>query len=83
MDALSIQQEMRRAARRLSHASAAGDRRVMLRRMRLYEPRSGAIEISAVLGTGPASAAAERAWAAAFRLEQRAGRWRCTLARVL
>jgi hypothetical protein len=91
MDALSIQHEMRRAARRLTRGRGTGGRRLVLRRMRVCEPRAGAIEISAVVGTGTATATAtatatsqpERAWAAAFRLEQRDGRWRCTLARLL
>ncbi|HEY8450915.1 MAG: Rv3235 family protein [Micromonosporaceae bacterium] len=86
VDALTVQREMAEAARRLSAVTSRLHCRVVVRRMRVCEPRTGAVEISAVIGTaarGSARSPHERAWAAAFRLEQRHGRWHCRLARLL
>lgn len=60
-----------------SRAGGRGDGQIRLRRMRTCEPRPGAVEIAAVIGTR------DRAWAAAFRLESRHGRWQCTAAAIL
>ncbi|WP_422734231.1 Rv3235 family protein [Micromonospora sp. WMMD558] len=51
---------------------------VHLRRLRVCEPRGGAVEAAAVLA-GPAG----RVWAMAFRLEHRRGTWLCTALQVL
>lgn len=82
-DADAVVSTMNRASRRLRRAiDIAGtptspDRLLKLHRLRVFGPRPGAIEIAAVVGT------ADRCWAAAFRLEQRQGRWLCTTADVL
>jgi hypothetical protein len=54
-----------------------GGERIRLRRMRVAEPRDGAVEAVAVLGR------AGRAWALALRLERREGAWLCTHAEVV
>ncbi|MFE9188805.1 Rv3235 family protein [Micromonospora sp. NPDC007208] len=51
---------------------------VRLLRLRVCEPREGAVEAAAVL-TG----AGGRSWAMALRLEHRRGRWLCTALHVL
>ncbi len=51
---------------------------VHLRRLRVCEPRGGAVEAAAVLA-GPAG----RTWAMALRLENRRGTWLCTALQVL
>lgn len=89
MDAVAVQDAMEAAARRLARGVDRRHRRVALRRMRVCEPRCGVVEISAVVGAGPATSAsdtsggADRSWAAAFRLERHHGRWLCTFARLL
>ncbi|MET8837735.1 Rv3235 family protein, partial [Micromonospora sp. NPDC004540] len=51
---------------------------LQLRRLRVCEPRAGAVEAAAVLaGAGGAS------WAIALRLEHRRGTWLCTVLDVL
>ncbi|HLV58296.1 MAG TPA: Rv3235 family protein [Natronosporangium sp.] len=86
VDALAIEREMAEAVRRLSTVTSRLRCRVVVRRVRVCQPRTGAMEISAVIGTagrGSEPSPRERAWAAAFRLEQRHGRWHCRLARLL
>ncbi len=51
--------------------------RISLRRMRVAEPRDGAVEAVAVLSR------AERTWALALRLECREGTWLCTHVEVV
>ncbi|MFY1700567.1 Rv3235 family protein [Micromonospora sp. WMMA1923] len=51
---------------------------VRLRRLRVCEPRAGAVEVAAVLGTPTG-----RSWAMALRLEHRRGSWLCTTIQVL
>ncbi|PZF90479.1 Rv3235 family protein [Micromonospora deserti] len=51
---------------------------VRLRRLRVCEPRPGAVEVAAVLASG-----AGNTWAAALRLERRRGSWLCTALQVL
>ncbi|MFI7550443.1 Rv3235 family protein [Micromonospora sediminimaris] len=69
-------------ARATAHGAPARRRSarpgIRLRRLRVCEPRSSAIEAAAVL-TG----AGGRSWAMALRLEQRRGNWLCTDLRVL
>jgi hypothetical protein len=77
-DVLAAMTDGSRRLQRLARGSAAGrDTRVRLRRMRTCEPRPGALEIAAVIGTD------SHTWAAAFRLERRHGRWQCIAAAIL
>jgi hypothetical protein len=84
-----VVQAMTRALRRVGVATRDGTCRVTLRRVRVCQPRPGVAEISAVLGTrhepgsGGATPVDGRCWAAAFRLEQRGGRWLCQVADLL
>jgi hypothetical protein len=87
--AATVVQAMTGALRRVSVATRAGTCRVTIRRVRVCEPRAGVAEISAVLGTrhepgsGGAVPVDGQCWAAAFRLEQRGGRWLCHVAHLL
>jgi hypothetical protein len=86
-DVLAAMTDGTRRLHRLTRLPGAGagrrpnagtrDARVTLRRMRTCEPRPGALEIAAVIGTN------SHTWAAAFRLERRHGRWQCTAAAIL
>ncbi|SBT54788.1 Rv3235 family protein [Micromonospora narathiwatensis] len=71
--------ELARAARRVGPVRRRSARPVLqLRRLRVCEPRAGAVEAAAVLaGTGGAS------WAIALRLEHRRAAWLCTTLDVL
>ncbi|SCF35299.1 hypothetical protein GA0074695_5958 [Micromonospora viridifaciens] len=71
--------ELGRAARRVGPVHRRAVRPVLqLRRLRVCEPRAGAVEAAAVLaGSGGAS------WAVALRLEHRRGTWLCTVLDVL
>ncbi len=86
--AATILNAMTHGSRRLTAAGGA-QRVVVLRRMRVCEPRPGVAEISAVLaprtpgGSNGGVAAGDRCFAAAFRLERRHGRWHCHVARLL
>ncbi|SCE71309.1 Rv3235 family protein [Micromonospora mirobrigensis] len=74
-----VVQELTRAAARTGPVRRRSTRpSVRLRRIRVCEPRAGAVEVAAVLSsaTGPS-------WAMALRLEQRRGRWLCTALQVL
>ncbi|KAB1901361.1 Rv3235 family protein, partial [Micromonospora sp. AMSO31t] len=77
--AARVTAELARAARRVGPARRRTARPVLqLRRLRVSEPRAGAVEGAAVLaGTGGAS------WAIALRLEHRRGTWLCTVLDVL
>lgn len=50
---------------------------VVVRRLRVFEPREGVAEAAVVLGHG------DRAWAMAVRLECRQGAWLCTRLQVI
>ncbi|MEU2613346.1 Rv3235 family protein [Micromonospora sp. NPDC007271] len=71
--------ELGRAARRVGPVRRRSTRPILqLRRLRVCEPRAGAVEAAAVLaGSGGAS------WAVALRLEHRRGAWLCTVLDVL
>ncbi|WP_262286559.1 Rv3235 family protein [Micromonospora sp. MA102] len=73
--AARVTAELTRAARRVGPPRRRATRPVLhLRRLRVCEPRTGAVEAAAVLaGTGGAS------WAIALRLEHRRGTWLCTV----
>ncbi|MGY0004595.1 Rv3235 family protein [Micromonospora sp. I033] len=77
--AARVSAELTRAARRVGPARRRTARPVLqLRRLRVCEPRAGAVEAAAVLaGAGGAS------WAIALRLEHRRGTWLCTVLDVL
>ncbi|MFC0028765.1 Rv3235 family protein [Micromonospora chaiyaphumensis] len=77
--AARVSAELTRAARRVGPARRRTARPVLqLRRLRVSEPRAGAVEAAAVLaGAGGAS------WAIALRLEHRRGTWLCTVLDVL
>ncbi|TYB34980.1 hypothetical protein FXF50_25770 [Micromonospora sp. AP08] len=77
--AARVAAELTRAARRAGPARRRTARPVLqLRRLRVCEPRAGAVEAAAVLaGAGGAS------WAVALRLEHRRGTWLCTVLTVL
>lgn len=88
--AATVLDAMAQAAGRLRPA-ARRDGLVKLRVMRTCEPRPGVAEIALVVGTRSGAGGGLRAgrqhpgqaWALAFRLEQRHGRWLCTAARML
>ncbi|MBF5028135.1 hypothetical protein IRY44_00135 [Micromonospora sp. ANENR4] len=71
--------ELTRAARRVTPARRRTARpALLLRRLRVCEPRAGAVEATAVFaGAGGAS------WAVAIRLERRRGTWLCLVLDVL
>ncbi|SBT52285.1 Rv3235 family protein [Micromonospora auratinigra] len=75
----AVTAELTRAARRVGPVRRRSARPALqLRRLRVCEPRSGAVEAAAVLaGAGGA------AWAVALRLEHRRGGWLCTVLEVL
>ncbi len=77
--ATGIASELARASRRLGPVRRRATRPALqLRRLRVCEPRTGAVEAAAVFaGTGGAS------WAIALRLEHRRGTWLCTVLDVL
>jgi hypothetical protein len=60
-----------------SRAGTQPPDRVVLRRVRVCEPRAGAVEAAVVLGHGGAS------WAMAVRLERQHRQWHCTLVQVI
>jgi hypothetical protein len=74
-----VADELARASRRLGPVRRrAGRAALQLRRLRVCEPRAGAVEAAAVFtGAGGAS------WAMALRLEHRRGSWLCTVLDVL
>ncbi|MEU9515041.1 Rv3235 family protein [Micromonospora sp. NPDC048169] len=71
--------ELTRAARRVTPVRRRTARpALLLRRLRVCEPRAGAVEATAVFaGAGGAS------WAVAIRLERRRGTWLCQVLDVL
>ncbi|MGV9764370.1 Rv3235 family protein [Micromonospora tulbaghiae] len=71
--------ELTRAARRVTPVRRRTARpALLLRRLRVCEPRAGAVEATAVFaGAGGAS------WAVAVRLERRRGAWLCLVLDVL
>ncbi|MFF0654357.1 Rv3235 family protein [Micromonospora tulbaghiae] len=71
--------ELTRAARRVTPVRRRTARpALLLRRLRVCEPRAGAVEATAVFaGAGGAS------WAVAVRLERRRGTWLCRVLEVL
>ncbi|MEU4479353.1 Rv3235 family protein [Micromonospora sp. NPDC023966] len=77
--ATRVTAELTRAARRVGPVRRRTARPVLqLRRLRVCEPRAGAVEAAAVLaGAGGVS------WAIALRLEHRRGTWLCTVLDVL
>jgi hypothetical protein len=77
--ATEVAEELARAARRTGPVRRRATRPgVQLRRLRVCEPRPGAVEAAVVLaGAGGAS------WAMALRLEHRRGTWLCTTLQVL
>ncbi|WP_189192761.1 Rv3235 family protein [Micromonospora fulviviridis] len=77
--AARVSAELTRAARRVGPVRRRTARPVLqLRRLRVSEPRAGAVEAAAVLaGAGGVS------WAIALRLEHRRGTWLCTVLDVL
>jgi hypothetical protein len=88
LSATNVVAEMTQALRRLRRSSGRAGHRgspIKLRRMRTCQPQPGVAEIAVVIGVGSAGAAnrAAAAWALAYRLEQRHGRWLCTAARML
>ena len=71
--------ELARAAQRVGPVRRRSTRpSVQLRRLRVCEPRTGAVE-AAVVVAGPAGSS----WAMALRLEHRRGSWFCTTLQVL
>ncbi|MEU3452791.1 Rv3235 family protein [Micromonospora sp. NPDC006766] len=71
--------ELARAARRVIPTRRRSARPALqLRRLRVCEPRAGAVEAAAVL-----AGAAGTSWAIALRLEHRRGNWLCTILDVL
>lgn len=77
--AADVAAELARAARRTGPVRRRSTRpTVQLRRLRVCEPRAGAVEAAAVL-IGSAGAT----WALALRLEHRRGSWLCTTLQVL
>jgi hypothetical protein len=77
---------MAQALRRLRRSAGRAGHRglpIKLRRMRTCQPQPGVAEIAVVIGVGSAGHRAAAAWALAYRLEQRHGRWLCTAARML
>ncbi|MFC4148194.1 Rv3235 family protein [Micromonospora mangrovi] len=71
--------ELARAARRVGPVRRRATRpSVQLRRLRVCEPRTGAVEAAVVL-----SATGGGTWAMALRLEHRRGSWLCTTLQVL
>ncbi|HET8683051.1 MAG TPA: Rv3235 family protein [Micromonosporaceae bacterium] len=74
----AVADEVARAARRGTRA-VTGPRahRFRLRELRMCEPRSGAVEVAAVLGRG------ECVFAVALRLERTRASWLCTVAQVV
>ncbi|MEV0002297.1 Rv3235 family protein [Micromonospora sp. NPDC050980] len=77
--AAQVSAELTRAARRVTPVRRRTARPALhLRRLRVCEPRSGAVEATAVFtGAGGAS------WAVAVRLEHRRGNWLCLVLDVL
>ncbi|MFE9688673.1 Rv3235 family protein [Micromonospora sp. NPDC005806] len=77
--ATRVTAELTRASRRVGPVRRRATRPALqLRRLRVCEPRAGAVEAVAVLaGAGGAS------WAIALRLEHRRGTWLCTVLDVL
>ncbi|WP_446218514.1 Rv3235 family protein [Micromonospora sp. IBHARD004] len=77
--ATEVAAELARAVHRVGPVRRRATRPVLrLRRLRVCEPRAGAVEAAAVLaGAGGAS------WAIALRLEHRRGNWLCTTLQVL
>lgn len=67
------------AGRRLREASRTRHELVRLRSVRTCEPRPGVAELAVVV----VHASTRRAWALAYRLERRHGRWLCTAAAML
>lgn len=81
LEAATVVQAMTHAVRRLERVrrrtTAPADRRLRSGPVRICEPRPGTAEIAAVIRTGT------QTWALAVRLEQRQGRWLCTVAHLL
>ncbi|WP_414685425.1 Rv3235 family protein [Micromonospora robiginosa] len=77
--AAQVSAELTRAARRVTPVRRRAARPALhLRRLRVCEPRAGAVEATAVFtGTGGTS------WAIAVRLEHRRGTWLCLVLNVL
>ncbi|SCF42106.1 hypothetical protein GA0074696_5630 [Micromonospora purpureochromogenes] len=76
--AAEVTEQLARASARTGrHRRRASRPVVHLRRLRVCEPRSAAVEAAAVLG------GAGRTWALAVRLEHRRGGWLCTALQVL
>jgi hypothetical protein len=68
----------RRAVRvRMPSRDPAGQERVSVRRLRVFEQRTGAADAVVVLRHG------ESSWAMALRFEHRRGSWLCTLLQVI
>jgi hypothetical protein len=67
------------AGRRLREARRTRHELVRLRSVRTCEPRPGVAELALVV----AHTTTHRAWALAYRLERRHGRWLCTAAAML
>ncbi|RQW99144.1 Rv3235 family protein, partial [Micromonospora globispora] len=77
--ASGVAAELTRAAQRVGPVRRRSTRpSVQLRRLRVCEPRTGAVE-AAVVVAGPAGSS----WAMALRLEHRRGSWFCTTLQVL
>ncbi|WP_091348453.1 Rv3235 family protein [Micromonospora rhizosphaerae] len=77
--ATEVAAQLARAAQRVGPVRRRSTRpTAQLRRLRVCEPRAGAVEAAAVLA-GPAGAS----WAMALRLEHRRGSWLCTTLQVL
>ncbi len=71
--------ELTRAARRVTPVRRRTARpALLLRRLRVCEPRAGAVEATAVF-----VGAAGTSWAVAMRLERRRGTWLCLVLDVL
>lgn len=87
LEAGEVVAEMTQALRRLRHAARRSTSRrdglIKLRRMRTCQPLPGVAEVAVVIGLGGNAARDQPAWALAYRLEQRHGRWLCTTARML
>ncbi|WBB72691.1 Rv3235 family protein [Micromonospora sp. WMMD1128] len=75
----AVSVELTRAARRVTPVRRRTARPALhLRRLRVCEPRAGAVEATAVfVGVGGAS------WAVAVRLERHRGNWFCLVLNVL
>lgn len=77
--AATVIEQLARAATRVGPVRRRSTRpAVRLRRLRAYEPRCAAVEVTAVL-----SSTTGRSWAMALRLERRRGSWICTAMQVL